>query len=155
TSVAWVTGCSVIFFAACLHKSDQPLSRVTRIDFLQSLLGFRLEVVADGERISLPPLGEVGVGVAGTGAHGAHVDRFGEAQRQLALGILPALADDDLRGNIAPVDDDKIGHVPRPLLTTRALPERPEHRLLSDDAGTAKSDMVRCRKKQRAGRQAK
>src|SRR5439155_21564852 len=108
TRVAWViAGCfSDIFFPASLDQSDQPLAVVFRVEFLVSPLDLGFDVIADRNRIGLAPFGQVVVGAAGAGAHGAHVDRLGEAQRQFALGVLPALLDDDLCGDVAPIDDD-------------------------------------------------
>ncbi len=56
------------------------------------------------------PVGEVGVRAAPAGAHRGAVDRFLEARRQLHVGGLAAALDDDLRGNVAPGDDDQLGH---------------------------------------------
>ncbi|CCV07551.1 hypothetical protein MESS2_600007 [Mesorhizobium metallidurans STM 2683] len=121
TSVAWVTGwvilgpslpgtVSDIFFPARLYQSDQPLAVVFRVELLKGFFNLGFEVVADRHGVGLAPFCQIVVGAAGAGAHGAHVDRLGEAQRQFALGVLPAFLDDDLGGDIAPVDDDQIGH---------------------------------------------
>src|ERR1700741_3246307 len=91
--IGWV---SVIFFFARLPQRDQTLAVIFCIERLKRLFGLCFEVVADGHRIGLAPFGEIIVGATGAGAHGAHVDRLGKTQRQFALGILPALPDDDL-----------------------------------------------------------
>jgi hypothetical protein len=54
---------------------------------------------------NLAPFSKIGVGVLGTDLHGAAVDGLFEPFGELDLGRAPALADDDLRGDVAPVDD--------------------------------------------------
>src|SRR5690606_27852449 len=91
--------------AACLGERDEALARILRLELGDGLVGLRLEVVADRNRIALAPFGEIIVGAARVGAHRGHVDGLLEAHRQFALGVLPALADDDLTRNVAPVED--------------------------------------------------
>src|SRR5690606_31803156 len=66
------------------------------------------------------PLGEIGVGVAQVGAHGGAVDGLLAPLGELALGALPALLDDDLGRDVAPVDDGELGH----QALARSLPRR-------------------------------
>src|SRR5690606_32662554 len=95
---------------ACPGEGNQPLTRIFRLQPRRRELGLALEIVADLDGIAAPPLGEIVVRAGGAAAHGAHVDGFGEAQWQFALGAGAALPDDDLRGDVAPVDNDEAGH---------------------------------------------
>ena len=60
------------------------------------------------------PLGEIGIGAAHAGAHRGAVDRLLEALGQLPLGGATAGLDDHLGGNVAPGDDDQLGHEVQP-----------------------------------------
>ena len=73
-------------------------------------LGLGLEIVAAGAAGDPAPLPEVGVGVAQPGAHRGAVDRLLKALGQRPLGAPPPGLDDHLRGDVAPADDDQLGH---------------------------------------------
>jgi hypothetical protein len=102
---------TAIVAASGLDEGDEPFAVVGRFQFGGGRVGFRLQVVGNRHRIGLAPFGEVVVRLRRAGAHGAHVDRLGEAQRQFPLGARAALLDDDLGGDVAPVDDDAVCHV--------------------------------------------
>ena len=73
-----------------------------------------------------PPLGDV-VAVGGDpGGHRRPVDGLHEPGVELDLVLLAAVHPVDLRGDVAPVDDDQLGpagHQARPAVTTS--PPRP------------------------------
>ena len=105
--------------------ADQALEIVVRVsgfDIRRGGRGFGLQVVAAGPRGAAPPVLEIRLGTAATGPHGRAVDGFLETSRQLDLGDFASPLDDDLRGNVAPGDDDQRGH---DGLTTRIAPAVP------------------------------
>ena len=69
--------------------------------------GLGLEIIAAGLGRAALPVGQIGIRAAFAGAHGGAIDRFLKAMRQLHLGSLAAAFDDDLRGDVAPGNDDQ------------------------------------------------
>ena len=56
------------------------------------------------------PFGQIGIGIFGADFHRTAVDGLFKAFGQLDLGSRAAFADDDLGGDVAPVNDDNVGH---------------------------------------------
>src|SRR5579871_5034705 len=81
--------------------------------------GFRLQIIATGDRLGPAPFGEIGIGIAQARPHGSPVDRLLESLRELAFGRLAAAPDDHLRGNVTPIDDDQLRHGAPPFSRLR------------------------------------
>src|ERR1700687_4812396 len=87
--------------------------------------GLGLEVItAFAQRASLP-IRKIGVGAAPAGTHRGAIDRFLEALRKRRLGRLATLFRDDLRGDVAPGDEDQLCHTGTPTCTARRLRSSP------------------------------
>ncbi len=89
-------------------------------------VGVGFQVVADLDRCRAAPFSRDTESVSRRfGAHGGAVDRLLEALVELLLGALAALLDDDLGGNVAPVDDNELSHLMLYLFSVCTLARRP------------------------------
>ena len=95
--------------SARLDQRRKPGAVESGVEACRCSLGFHLKIATASLRFGAAPVRQIGVGARRASPHSGGVDGFEETLRQLALGRGAASSDDDLRGNVAPVEDNEFG----------------------------------------------
>ena len=106
--IRWILGFG--FEAAVLHEGAQALGRIVGLEPGRGGSASASRSSPQPPAATRRHSAEIGIGVAQAGAHRGAVDRLLKALGQRPLGAAPAGLDDHLRGDVAPGDDDQLGH---------------------------------------------